>query len=573
VPRLDSLLLVVIALGTGALAGYGALAFLLLVHAVQYLFYGYGHEALYVAVAKLPWWQVLLAPAVGGLIVGLMVRFFVPGRCHYSPADVIEAVHENDGRMSLQVGLASAAASAFSIGAGASVGRYGPIVHLGASLASWLAQTLRLNRAHRLAMVGCGAAAAVAASFNAPLAGVLFVQEAVLGAFALRSFVPITIAAVVGALIARLHGQAFPLYGIPEYQVEFAYEYPLFAVVGLCGGLLAVAFMRSMELGKRLVAGTRVPLWLRPMIGGLLVGLLAIQFPQVIGLGEGTIADALRQLFPLWLMVALVVVKMLATSASFAFGFSGGVFAPALFLGAMMGGALGSALGDLLPLGFSSPPVYLVAGMGAVLSCVIGAPLATIILVFELTRDYSLTTAVMVAVVSASMVSRRLFGRSYFVAQLEQRGVDLRAGREVHILRSRTLSEVISSEYLALGAQRSVAQARLALLETSNQDVFVVGENQRLLGRASLFDLARAEQQGLAKKPVGEVATLPKRILEMSTDLHEAMQMLPEFVGISLPVVADRQGMQLVGIIHESHLIAAYDAAVEQARSEERGDA
>lgn len=569
--HLSFVLLSGLAVVVGAIAAYGALGFIFSIGLIQEVFYGFSHTKVYSSLQGLPWWRVVLAPALGGLLIGLIVWRWMPERRNYGPADAIEAVHERDGRMSIGIGLGSAAVSALSIGAGASVGRYGPAVHLGASMSSWLADKLALDRGQRMALLGCGAASAIAASFNAPLGGVLFASEVLLGGRALRAFIPITIAAVVGTAVARVHMGEFSIFALSDYGIENVHEYPGFAVVGVLGGLLAIAFMRSMDWSIAWVASSGIPIWARPMVGGLLLGLVALQFPHVVGLGDEAIHDALGQLFPVGLLLALLAAKLVATSLSLGFGFSGGVFGPALFLGAMMGSAFGNILLMMAPDLVSPPSIYAVAGMGAVISCVIGAPIATILIAFELTSSYSLTTGVMLAVVFAGMTSHILFPYSYFRFQLSKRGVDLNVGREVQILRSRTIAEVVSTQYSSISPRTTVEQAEDIRLEDSEADLLVVDSDGRLCGYITLFDLVRARREGRGKAPVGDIAELPPLILDVGKNLHETMQALRDFIGISVPVVEDQESMRLVGIIYENTIIDAYSVAIEEARREERG--
>ncbi len=567
--RLDSLSFTLLAVVAGALAAYGALGFLFLIGAVQTVFFGFEHGKVYSTVPTLPWWRIVLAPALGGLLVGLIVWRWMPGRRTYGPADAMRALHEENGRMPIGVGLGSAAVSALSIGAGASVGRYGPAVHLGASVSSWLAQVLELDRGQRMALLGCGAASAIAASFNAPLGGVLFASEVLLGGRALRAFIPIVTASVVGTAIARLHLGDFSIFTLSDYAIEHVYEYPSFALIGVLGGLLAIAFMRGMDLAIRGVERTGLPVWARPMIGGLLLGLIAIRLPHVLGLGDEAIHDALGQLFPVGLLLLLMVAKLVATSLSVGFGFSGGVFGPALFLGAMLGSAVGNVLFALFPEWVSSPSIYAVAGMGSVISCVIGAPIATILIAFELTSSYALTTAVMLAVVFAGMTTRRLYPQSYFNLQLMRQGVDIEVAREVEIMRSRTVREVASNDYSTVSPDTPISVAEEVQLRDQPNDILVVDGEGRLRGLVTLFQIVEARRRGESGAPIGAIANLPALVLEQDTDLHEAIQSLRGFIGISVPVVRDRESRQLVGVVYESAIIDAYNVAVEEARREE----
>ena len=567
----EFLLSTLLAVPVGIVAAYGALAFIFLISLVQLLFFGFGHEGLPETVPLLPDWRIVLAPTVGGLVVGLITWKLIQGQRSYGPTDVMQAVHEADGKLSLRVGVGSAVASTISIGAGASVGRYGPAVHLGATLGSWIAQKLRLSRAQRLALLGSGVAAAIAASFNAPLAGVLFASEVMLGGRALRSFVPITIASVVGTAVARAHLGEFSIFAIADSRIEHVYEYPLFALTGVLGGLLAVLFMRTTLWMSDFANSIAAPIWAKPMFAGAVLGVIALQFPHVLGLGFQVIRDTLGGLLPLGLLCVLVAAKLLATALSLGFGFSGGVFGPALFLGATLGGALGNVVVMLFPGMVSSASVYAVAAMGAVISCVIGAPVTTILIAFELTGSYSLTTAVMLAVVCAGITTRLVFPFSYFRYQLRSRGVDPDEGREVQILRAAPISEALSEHYVAIGPQCTIAQAEDRHLADREADLMVVDEEGRLLGVVTLFQLVEARRAGLSDSPVAQLLEMPQLLITGSMNLYDTMQALSNFIGISVPVVDNRDDMRLLGVVHENTVINAYNLAVEEARFEERG--
>ena len=307
------------------------------------------------------------------------------------------------------------------------------------------------------------------------------------------------------------------------------------------------------------------------MIGGLVLGVMALEVPHVLGLGEETIHDALALLFPMSLLLVLLVAKLVATSLSFGFGFSGGVFGPALFLGAMMGGAFGGMLLGIAPDTISSPSIYAVAGMGAVISCVIGAPIATILIAFELTSSYSLTTAVMLSVVFAGITARRLYPLSYFRLQLAERDVDVEVGRETQILRGHRVKELISRMYVSVTPTTLIEEAEELQLKNREVELLVVDDTGVLTGSLSMFRVLEALRAGHGAAHVSTIVDTPGLVLYEDMDLLEAMQSLRNFVGVSVPVVENRVSMRLRGIVTENTVINAYHVAVEEVREEERG--
>lgn len=558
-------ILIALALMVGAASGYASLGLLWLIGQVQAVFLGFEHSHVYSGAARLDTLRVLFAPVLGGLAVGIFVRLVVPGARNHGPADAMQAVREGDGRMSLRAGITSAIACALAIGSGASLGRYGPAVHLGASVAAWIGTTLGRARAERHVLIGCGVAAAISASFNAPLAGVLFAHEVMLENYARRGFVAITIASVAGQAVARAHDTRFVLASLSEYRIGYNHEYLLFALVGVCGGLLAIAFIRGLEWAGLGAAKVRVPDWTKPAIAGLAVGALATRYPQVLGLGDEAIHDALGQLFTLPVLLTLLAAKLLAACLCRGFGFPGGVVGPALFLGAMLGSAIGQALHWLDPALVSSVPIYAVAGMGAVVSCVIGAPLATILIMFELTGSYALTTAVMVAVVLASVTVSRLFPFSWFTLQLTRRGVDLRTGPVVRIMRTRQVAELLTLAPSVVVPDLATLQARQRMLAQHADELLLVDRHGVLRGQVSLASVVEACDAGLGARPVSALAAMPGIVLRRDESLDQAMRQLRYFMGHSVPVVESVQTMRLAGVVYQSSIIGAYNDALAQA--------
>ncbi|MBT7943271.1 MAG: chloride channel protein, partial [Alphaproteobacteria bacterium] len=394
----DHLILVVLAMVVGTVAGGAVIGFREAISFIQLMLYGSGSERLFASAHTLAWWQILLAPAAGGMAVGLMVHFGLPKKRPEGVADVIEAGALHGGRMSSRVGLMAAMISAVSVGSGASVGREGPAVHLGASLSGWIGRRLHLSHSQTRTLLGCGVAAAVAASFNAPIAGTLFASEVVIGHYALRAFAPIVISSVAGTALSRAWFGDFPAFALAETPLASFWEFPVFVVLGLMSGGVAMIFMHSIVLAQRLGQATPLPLWLKPAVAGLVVGLTGLAFPQVMGIGYGVTENALLVNISLAMLLAIAVAKIFATAVSIGWGFGGGVFSPSLVIGALTGGAFGIVVTGLFPEYSSGPAAYTLVGMGAVAAAVLGAPISTTLIIFEMTGDYALMLGVMVAV-------------------------------------------------------------------------------------------------------------------------------------------------------------------------------
>lgn len=434
------LLVWALAITIGIGVAYASIAFRYLIGAFQWLWLGTSSEKFLATANDTYWIIILLAPVVGGLIVGFILERCISGRRALGVSDVIEARALGDCKITTRDGLWSALAATVSLGFGASAGREGPVVHLGATLASWVEDRFSLSSTTRRTLLACGVAAAVSASFNAPIAGVLFAHEVILAHYALRAFVPIVMASVAGAIISRLHYGNFAAFVVPEYQITSYLEFPAFALLGVTCALVAVLFELAIITTERVAWRLTIPLWMRPAAGGLAVGAIAVFLPQVIGVGYDATDMALKNQLPLTILLVLIVAKAAATAITLASRFAGGVFSPALYLGAMTGGAFGLIASSMFPELASSNGLYALLGMGGVAAAVLGAPISTTLIVFELTGGYEMTLALLLTVSLAHGLSQALIGHSFFHWQLSKRGLSLQEGPHKEIMRRLTVN-------------------------------------------------------------------------------------------------------------------------------------
>ncbi|MBK1696324.1 chloride channel protein [Rhodovibrio salinarum] len=604
----DQVILSVMALLLGAGAGGLAILFRLAIDGVQILALGFPGEHLVTLIRDEPWWRMLLAPTVGGLLIGVCVHRFMPGRRPQGVAQVIQASALRGGRMDLGIGIKAACLSAASIGVGASVGREGPVVHLGATVGSYLATVLHLGRALTRTLLGCGVAAGVAASFNAPIAGVFFALEVVVGHYALSAFAPVVIASVTGTIVSRMYYGDYPAFILPEtYAVASFWEFPAFALLGVVCAAAAILFIFTVGAVEGAFDRARLPYWARPCVAGLLVGTLAaVGFPHLLGVGYEATDLALSELYPLDMLIALGALKIAATAVCIAAGFGGGVFSPALFIGAMTGGAFGLIATDAFPHLSSGHGAYTLVGMGAVAGSVLGAPISTILMIFELTSDYALTIAVMVSTVIASVITQQLHGRSFFLWQLERQGISLSGGQEARLLRAIRVRQLVDRTYDTVRPDTPVAEVRALLVKASWGELFVTeplpesagaanraeatrsaqhddpgsanGANdppaEHLIGTITFHDLSEAafdtsQDNRLTAADLMRAAPI---VLELDDDLERAVKVFGASGEVHLPVVNDRRNFRLQGVAHEHELMATYHRALTQARREERGE-
>jgi len=427
-----------IALVIGVAAGMAAVGFRVGIATLQELFYGASDKELHSHLAGLHWGWVVGIPVMGGLAVGVILHFFSRVGRAQSLAEVIEGAALREGRVSRREGLVSTLVSLITLSTGGSTGREGPVVHLGAVISTFVSRIIRADGITARDLMGCAAAAAVSASFNAPIAGTLFALEVVLRHFAVHAFAPIVIASVAGTLVSRWQMGNVTEFALPMSDIAFYVELPAFLLLGLLCGGVAFVLIRTIflaeELGDFVQNATKMPNWLRPGVTGALLGVLAIWFPHIIGVGYETTSRVLTGQIGLWLVVAFVVVKIIAVAITVAGHMGGGIFSPSLMVGAMTGLAFGYVATAIAPELSGAETLYALAGMGAVAAAVLGAPISTTLIVFELTGDWQAGMAVMISVSLASALNSKLVDRSYFLTQLSRRGVRLSEGPQSYLL-------------------------------------------------------------------------------------------------------------------------------------------
>jgi chloride channel protein, CIC family len=574
--RNENTVLMVLAVALGGLGGYCALGFRAVASLVLYLAFGSVSSGLVARIAELAWWQVLLPPAAIGLIVGLMNHTVLGGRRAQGVANIIECSTLHNARMPLKLGLYSAVASALSIGAGASVGREGAVLNLTSTLSSWIGRHSGLAARHMHTILGCGVAAALAASFNAPIAGVFFALEVVIGHYALSAFAPVVIASVIGTIITRLHYGDFPAYVLPHYEIVTYWEFPALVLLGLVAGLVAAAVMATAFRTQDLIAAIRLPDWLKPALGGLVVGAIALRFPQVLSVGYETTDLALHEQLDLGLLLTLAVLKTAAMSISLGSGFGGGIFSPTLFIGAMTGGAFGIIAGSLFPGLGIHPGLYAVVGMAATSSAIIGAPISTILIVFELLGDFKVTIGVMSGAAVSTLLVQQLVGDSYYIRQLRRRGVVLEGGRALQILRAHSVAEAMTAPHQLIAATTKLTELKQLLhCLPDGAEAMVVGPGNRLVGTISREDLKDVAFDPLVDEQAMEAQHLTHLyacVLPMTASLAQALDIMRESGENRLPVVKDTESLEVAGMLDHKVLLGAYNDALLQAEAEARGN-
>jgi CIC family chloride channel protein len=446
-------------------------------------------------------------------------------------------------------------------------------VHLGATLASAVARRLQLSAPLARTLLGCGVAAAIASAFNAPIAGVFFALEVVVGHYGLGAFSPVVISSVIGTVITRVHIGPDAAFSLPPQHVVSFLEIPAFVLLGLIGALAALALLRAIALVETGHERLGVPRWLRPALAGLAVGLIALQLPEVLGVGYETTDRVLRSGYGLELVILLALAKAAATALCHGSGFGGGMFSPSLVLGAMVGSAFGIVAHGVLPELGSAASVYALLGMGAVAACTLGAPISTVIMIFELTADYGVTFAVMIAVAVASVFCRQLYRHSFFTWQLARRGIDLHTRRDRHLLRATRIAEVMRREVVTVPLAAELERLK-TMVRHRHLPIFVVDEQGRLQGAITFEDFAEAvfEPDREAPPSACDLVRRTPDALVPEDDLETALRLCDVNREEHLPVVADRAGQRVVGEVRYQDLVLAYNRALLAARAAERGE-
>ncbi len=454
-----------IALAIGIAAGFMALGFRKGIRALQAWVYDTEDILLlHSHVEKLPWFIVLITPIIGGLIVGIILHKFTDDGRVRSVADVIEGAALTDGRVEGKAGIASLFASLITLSTGGSTGREGPVVHMAGVISTWVSNRIHADGITGRDLLGCAVAAAVSASFNSPIAGALFALEVVLRHFAVHAFAPIVIASVAGTVINRLeYGDVTEFTLDTPGSLQFYVELPAFLILGLICGLVALLLMRSIffaeDIGNHIQTRLSLPGWLRPAVSGAMLGLIAIWFPHIIGVGYETTIRALTGDLVLSAAIMFAVIKTVAVAITMGGRMGGGVFSPSLMVGALTGLAFGLIATGLLPDVSGTHTLYAFAGMGAVAAAVLGAPISTTMIVFELTGDWQIGLAVMVSVSMSTALASRLVDRSFFLTQLERRDVHLAAGPQAYLLAMLRAGTVMRPLGDARSISRDEAQA------------------------------------------------------------------------------------------------------------------
>lgn len=564
------------ALIVGIGTGIGAIIFRYLIQGVEWIGYDWVPRVTQTWGAA----YVVIIPVLGGLIVGPLIYFFAREAKGHGVPEVMEAVALRGGRIRPVVAVVKSLASAISIGSGGSVGREGPIVQIGSALGSTLGQKLGLSDDRIRNLVACGAAGGIAATFNAPIAGVVFALEIILGEFSVKYFSSVVVSAVTASVIGRAVFGDIPAFAIPfEYGVNSLWEFAFYPLLGIAAAAIGAFFVRFLYWSEDLFEKWKaIPEWVQPAVGGLLLGIVAIVYPRLTGVtwthqpqiynvGYDVIEAALANQLTLKIALVLLILKMLATSLTLGSGGSGGVFAPALFMGAMFGAAFEMILKIIFPNLLAPAGAYALVGMGAFFAATAHAPLTAVLILFELTGDYRIMLPLMLTVVIATLVAQRLLsGESIYTLKLTRRGIRLQRGRDVDIMQSVLVNEVMTRNMTTVTTNIKLKELSTIFNRSGHHGLAVLDDDGKLWGMVTVSDLERAINTGtpLSSTTVEDIATQHKKLLIAYADenIGEALNRMSRRGFGRLPVISREDEKHLVGLIQRRDIIEAYRLAL-----------
>lgn len=556
--------MVIVAVIIGVFGGLGAVGIQFSIKFVQKILWGaWQPDVGYLQ--HLPVFVKIAVPTGGGLLVGLIVYYVANEAKGHGVPEVMEAIALKNGVIRPRVVIAKLFASAICIGSGGSVGREGPVIQIGSSIGSTIGQFLGVTAQRVKIFVACGAAAGIAAAFNAPIAGSLFSVEIILGDFGVAQFSPIVISSVMATVVSRHFLGDFPAFEVPHYHLVSALELIPYVILGLLAGLVSLLFIKVLYFLEDYFEELKLNAILKTVIGGFLIGVMGLLIPHIYGVGYNTMNMALHGQLSWLLMLALIFIKILATSISLGSGGSGGIFAPSLFIGTMTGGFFGYLVHALAPGYTASSGAYSLVGMGAVVAGATHAPITAILIIFELTNEYKIILPLMISTIIATLVATKLQKGSIYTLKLLRRGVDLFKGREANLLRSLKVAAYVDPHPVIIPPQMKFMPLLDLVADRPNTQFYVVDAKQKFLGSVSLQEVRKA----LADRD--DVADLLIAMDLINPDIpkvkpEDNLDMVMKLFGIydydELPVMDSSNPDIVVGTIKHKEVIEAYNREV-----------
>jgi chloride channel protein, CIC family len=536
---------------------------------LHYILFGtplYGHLSAGFEISPI---VAFLAPAFGGLLIGLIASAIR----YVRPREIVDAIEANalyGGRMSLRDSLILALLTVIAVGFGGSAGLEAAYTQIGSGLASKAGQNLRLRRQDLRLLVGCGAAAAIAAAFNSPLTGAFFAFELVIGSYTLQALGPVASAALCGNLAIRGLAGTAPIFELATPIILSSHDYALFILLGFGAALISIATMRSVTAVENGLRHRKVPSWIRPALGGLGVGAIAVFYPNVLGSGHGAISYILGGGFALQYLAALLLAKIAASALTVGSGMRGGLFSTSLFLGAIYGAVVAGALAVLAPQMSVHPVAYSLVGMAAVAGGIVGAPITMILLVLETTGNFSLTIGVMAAVIASTAVVRQTFGYSFATWRFHVRGLSIRGAHDIGWISDLTVGKLMRRDFHLVPATETVAELRTHFPLGGPKYAFVLNEGGAYVGTIETIDAHSSSYDATVDEvTAADLIHNEPLVLTPAENIQAAILAFSKTPSEVLPVVEATKSARVVGFVSEAYILRRYSQELEKQRIEE----
>ena len=513
------------------------------------------------------WWKRLLYPTSGGLLVGIIVSKFAPEVKGSGIPEVIKSISLHGGIIRFRVLITKAIAAAITIGSGGSAGREGPIVHIGSAIGSAIGQLIGISSKNLRTLVACGAASAISATFNAPFAGAMFSLEVIMGKMTVVSMPPVIISSVIASVNSRHYLDNFPEFHVPDCYIIYPIEYIFYAILGVLASIVAIVFITSFIKVSIFFDKLKIPLWIKPAIGGFIVGIIGLYIPNIFGVGYGTINDSIWNKIDVTILIIFVFAKLIATIFSLGSGASGGIFAPSLFMGATLGAACGQIICYIFPDLIIPTSTYSMIGMGAVVAAVTHAPISAILIIFELTNSFDIITPLMLTCIISLLLTNRVVKKSIYLARLESGGITIEKNQEINLLRDIKVSSIIDNDPLLIHARTPFPKVLSILFFGKTPSAVVVGDNNEYIGILCLSEIRKAlpDSEDLSDIVIAHDIADPSVPFVTSNDHLDFVMQIFGKIDIDEIAVCDNPSNKVVtGIVTRKTIISSYNTRIFQ---------
>ncbi len=561
----DELFILFLSIIIGVLAGYGNLVFRFLISFFQRSIFGNSDEAMLYILENQPFYKILLAPAIGGLIIGLLSLLFKSAKGHGVP-DVIKAVILGK-KIPPFVAIIKTISSSITIGSGGSAGREGPIIQIGAALGSGVARMLKFSGNRLRTLLACGASGGLAATFNAPMGGAMFASEIIVGDFSIKTFSPIIVSSVVATVVSRHYLGNNITFSAPPYEFKDPIELIFYALLGVFCSIIGVLFIKVFYKTEEYFDDLSIHSFLKPALGGFILGLIALFSRRIMGVGYATIMDILNGNLMIYSLLVLIFLKIIATSLTLSSGGAGGLFVPSLFIGAATGGFFGTIIHTLYPISTASSGAYALVAMSAMLASTMRAPITAILIIFEITQSYDIILPLMICTIISNVMSNFLINYSIFTYPLTKEGIRIKTTTEESILNNIKVKDVmIKDDIITFKKSTPLYEIINGIQKASHLNFPVADDNNNLIGMLSLDDI-KSVMFDESVKPllVADDICRKKDITYIYPDetLADAMSKMGLRDLGAIPVVekTSNNKLKLLGLLRRSDIIIAYNKA------------